>query len=236
MKKLNNKGAALVTVIVVVAFISILATTILYATAMNNRTKQADYLNKKSFYTAEMALDYLKSQLVMQDMSDAFTVAYTQTMEQYASDSFDDGASRQALFNDLYLDELQSIWEGRANDAMSHGKTLLDELKSLASDKYASQYVDPETDSSGNLLSGQEPLGYYRDDENNRFVLTNVRIRYVENGYASYIVTDIAMCVPQFNVTANGYTSTSENTPATIDDREYVELSDYIIYLNWKKY
>lgn len=55
--KLNNDGAALVTVIVVITFISILATVILYSSGMNFAMKTTDIKTKVSFYDAETAME-----------------------------------------------------------------------------------------------------------------------------------------------------------------------------------
>ena len=55
-KKLDNRGSALLIVILVVGFLTILATTLLYISGMNFQIKQADYQNKKNFYTGETGL------------------------------------------------------------------------------------------------------------------------------------------------------------------------------------
>ena len=60
----DNRGAAIVTVIVVSAFITIIATTMLYIAGRNYISKQTDYQNKISFYQAEEVLDKLKAYLV----------------------------------------------------------------------------------------------------------------------------------------------------------------------------
>ncbi|MDE7207365.1 MAG: hypothetical protein K2N90_09470, partial [Lachnospiraceae bacterium] len=62
--KLNNRGSALISVLVVTTFITIIATTMLYMAAMNYQQKLTDYQNKESFYDAEKSLDELKSLLV----------------------------------------------------------------------------------------------------------------------------------------------------------------------------
>ncbi|MDE6518408.1 MAG: hypothetical protein K2L18_11285, partial [Acetatifactor sp.] len=62
--KLNNDGSAIVTVLVVVAFITILATIMLYVSGMNFQMKVADYRTKESFYQAETPVEELRAQLV----------------------------------------------------------------------------------------------------------------------------------------------------------------------------
>lgn len=60
----NEKGSALVSVIVVIAFISILATTMLYISGTNYQLKMADNKSKVSFYQTEEPVDQLRADVV----------------------------------------------------------------------------------------------------------------------------------------------------------------------------
>ena len=65
MKKLgnNNKGAAMVSVLIAVTFIAILATSLCYMAYMNYLTKVMKYRSTDDFFTAEYGLDDLTSTL-----------------------------------------------------------------------------------------------------------------------------------------------------------------------------
>lgn len=64
MKKTNNnRGAAMVTVLIAVAFITIMATSLLYMTYMNYITKALKYGSTDNFYIDEFALDDLSTTL-----------------------------------------------------------------------------------------------------------------------------------------------------------------------------
>ena len=68
-KKVNkngNAGSTLVTVVVVVAFLSILATIMLYVSGQNYKTKLIDQRTKASFYEAEEVIELLKTRLVVE--------------------------------------------------------------------------------------------------------------------------------------------------------------------------
>ena len=93
-KKLNNSGSAIVTVIVVVAFISILATTILYVSGMNFYMKMTDLHTKESFYEAETALEEIKA-FLMTEAAEAGREAYMDVVINYAST---DGYTRYAIY------------------------------------------------------------------------------------------------------------------------------------------
>lgn len=222
--KLNNAGSALLTVIVVVAFITVLATTMLYVTGMNYQMKQTDYQNKKSFYKAEEALDGLKAELAKEYMSPAFQYAYQEVMVQYANLESDE---RQATFNGAFLKYLDDEWKEEATRRTSMSQTLNDKLKEMvASAGYDSRcFIEP---------AGEDPIELVCDRSNGRYVIKNIRVRYAENGYSSFICTDIAFCVPDLDLTHNG--SSNHSWTASSPDREAVVLTDYIIYMNWTKY
>ena len=81
MKELsrNQKGSALVSVIVVIAFISILATTLLYVSTVNFQMKMDDNKIKVSFYDAEEPIDMIRANLVKM-VSETEAGLYTEMM------------------------------------------------------------------------------------------------------------------------------------------------------------
>ena len=79
----ENGGFSLVMVLVAIAFVAILVSLILYTTMINYQIKVADLRNKRSFYTAEHALNEIKAGLE-QDVSRAFGRAYLYVMENYS--------------------------------------------------------------------------------------------------------------------------------------------------------
>ena len=111
--KLNNTGSAIVTVIVVVTFISILATTILYMSGMNFFMKMTDLRTKESFYDGEMALEEIKAAL-MAEASMACEEAYTKVVINYAAT---DGATRYSLFQNEFLSTLETNWQAKTHNA-----------------------------------------------------------------------------------------------------------------------
>ena len=101
-ESLNNKGAALITVIIVLLFISILCTLVLYISSVNYRMKKADYLNKVSFYSSEIALEKMQSNLV-QPVSISLNYALQITNTNYYR--YSDVNSRKAGFYSVFFDE-----------------------------------------------------------------------------------------------------------------------------------
>lgn len=62
-KYTNNKGMAMVTVLICIAFIAILSSTLAYMAYMNFLTKSLRHTSTNNFYTGEFALDELSSSL-----------------------------------------------------------------------------------------------------------------------------------------------------------------------------
>ena len=121
--KLNNRGSALISVLVVTTFITIIATTMLYMAAMNYQQKLTDYQNKESFYDAEKSLDELKSLLVA-DVQEAYVYAYNKTGRQILLLKTSD--ARRNYFQDEFMAKLNEIWAERVNQAKIADSTLDD--------------------------------------------------------------------------------------------------------------
>ena len=77
MKKFrrDNSGSALIVCIIVLLFVSILATVILYMSGVNYRMKKTDMFSKYAFYAAEEPLERMQSNLII-PMSVAFNDSY----------------------------------------------------------------------------------------------------------------------------------------------------------------
>ena len=70
--------------IIILLFVSILATVILYMSGINYRMKKTDLNTKISFYTNEMPLERMESNLVL-PVSEAMNTAYINTNSRYAA-------------------------------------------------------------------------------------------------------------------------------------------------------
>ena len=78
----DNKGSAIVMVLVAIAFVSIMGSMVMYSTFYNYKMKVIDRSAKDSFYSADLAMDEVKAGLQMV-VTDAFSDAYIDTLEQY---------------------------------------------------------------------------------------------------------------------------------------------------------
>lgn len=112
MKQMNNDGSALVIAIVVIGFVSILTTVLLYLASMNYQMKSTDHKTKVSFYGAEIPLEELRTCLVM-DVSAAANEAYSDVIYKYNTLS---GNVRNTQYQTAFKEEFIDIWEKRTTD------------------------------------------------------------------------------------------------------------------------
>ena len=103
----DNKGAALIVCIVVLLFVSILATIILYMAGINYRMKKSDYNNKCTFYESEMPLETMQTNLVV-PVSEALNNSYVKFNTCYIFNSTGE-FNKQRAFYDLFRDEMADL-------------------------------------------------------------------------------------------------------------------------------
>ena len=82
----NNKGSAIVMVLVAIAFVSVIGSMVMYSTFYNYKMKVSDRKAKDSFYSAQLAMDEINEGLKKVAVQ-AFSEAYQENMQQYASGS-----------------------------------------------------------------------------------------------------------------------------------------------------
>lgn len=233
-QKLNNKGSAIVTVIVVVLFITILATTLLFVSGRSYIMKQTDYQNKVSFYAAEETLDKLK-ELLIQDVNKAFDVAYRDAMIHYASMS---KAELEAYYVKAFNAELDRMWKEEPDRTSANpAATALDKVKQFMVSKGVSSDMTK-------LIKNVYALKIVPIEDDNRFVIKGIEVYYVdEKGFSSYIKTDIVIMPPDCGFGSSdsdeggGETETSsEEETETSSEEDTIDMNKCVIYANWQKY
>lgn len=227
--KLNNRGSAMVTVIVVVVFVSILATTLLYISLLNYQMKVVDYNTKVTFYEAEVPMEEIRAQLVI-DASDAFVEAYRKTISEFATL---DSVRREEKFRSAFYNELRSIWDERDGNKNGTIETV-NAIRIIINDPVP---VDP----------GNSPIftvnvtGGFRTVPDDPTVLPNsvrlegVEIQYTDrnNNYTSIIETDFNIQIPDLNWGVDSYADTWVTGASNSGDE--MDFQQMVTYVNWTK-
>lgn len=120
--KQNNNGSALIVCIIILLFVSILATVILYMSGINYRMKRNEFNTKVSFYSGEIYLERMQSNLVI-PVSEAMGNAYRMTNSHYVSLGTAD--DRRQDFYDNFNEELKTILLDHygVSDSITNGGT-----------------------------------------------------------------------------------------------------------------
>lgn len=225
--KLNNAGSAIVTVIVVVTFISILATTILYMSGMNFFMKVTDLRTKESFYEGEMALEEIKA-VLMEEASKACKEAYTEVVINYVAA---DSATRYSLFQNKFLDALAKNWEARTKNPADASSPYSYEyvLQHLVDEQYQSGIkVDASIVNAGSLE-------IYRTE--GYAMVRGVILQYTDAaGYTTIISTDYLIMPPKFNWSVESASAEwASGEGAEQLARSEIDMTECVQYFNWVK-
>ena len=238
VKKLNNDGAALIFAILVVTFVTILTSLLLYLSAVNYVMKTVDYRTRISFYGAEVPMEELRMQLAV-DATKASELAYESVLGRYGILGTED--ARNAEYQNKFVEEMLAIWNNRT------GSNWAEKLKTaLNNSNYDVRFEESAND--GNKAwhvtiltnpvndAGEAVEQFYRgvDANSGRMVFENVHVVYTENGFVSEIVSDICINIPEMDWSVN-----ESSSPDTLSDmdaaRKKINLEEYVTYLNWTK-
>lgn len=219
--KLNNRGAALVSVLVVTTFITLIATTMLYVAAMNYQQKLTDYQNKQSFYGAEKALDELKS-IMVKDVQMAYLEAYNKTAREFLL--LKTSQARKEYFQDEFTAKLKNIWETRV---AANGDDLVAAVKSVMTGVYAAE---------ADCIYKVADYGIYETATDTgtaqKFAIKGVQVKYTSGNYTTFLYTDICLEPPQVDWSADSFSTTTVTAP---NERDTIAFTDYVSYINWRK-
>lgn len=185
----DNRGSAIVLVIIAIAMISILASTIMWAAYVNYMIKCADIRNKNSFYSSETVVEQIMAGM-QHEASVAISLSYQEVMQNWSND--EDESSRFSRFTTSFLDTLVANLKDPLNSRYYSRQVLED-------------YVDDELFDNVDLTEWNMYEPTMQLINNSTLVLHNIRVSYTDvNGYVSVVNTDICIDVPKLVFYQNG--------------------------------
>lgn len=248
IKKLNNDGAALIFAILVVMFISILTTILLYVSGMNYEMKMTDYKTQVSFYGAETPLEELRVCLA-EDASAAAIDAYKAVMKDYSN--LGDGNARTALYKQTFVDKLDSLWTTRKtsdtcgdthgasgwccaiHDALGENLEYAVIVDTTSLTDKAWNIILPSSPAAPVGITDSDPQMYY-EESTGRIYLQKVTVIYKENDFISEITTDLVVTIPEIDWSVDAYDGTWDETePSTA--RDTIDFENNVFYMHWEK-
>ena len=198
-KRQQNQGFSLFTVLIAVSFVGILGLLVLYIALSNFNMKITDLKGKDSFYTAERALEEIRTGL-QEDVGNAMSKAYTQVLESYNVESRSQDSSmdrqRQSEFQDCFITELMRTLRVSKTEDNIYNMERLRGYVDLEYDNSKESLIITNPAGSAPLMKAVKNVG--KNTENNGVLLKNLKVIYVdEKGRASIICTDIRLLVPE---------------------------------------
>lgn len=194
-KKRDDRGSAIVIVIIAMAMIGILATTLLWMAYMNYMIKVADIRNKNSFYTAEEVVEQIMSGL-RRESAGAVGVAYRDVLANW--DNLESEAARSNLFMMTYMDTLIDKLKDSSYGAIRYDRSILEAYVDIADFSGGTSGVDVAAWNHGNALSEAEGAPEMEVVNNNSIILKNIYVSCTDaDDRLSIVKTDIRLDVPK---------------------------------------
>ena len=192
----NNKGATLVTVLLVASVVAILVMAVLAIVLLNVFMKTADQRGQVAFYDAESALEENRAGLAVQE-SKATTTAYLDTLANYNSESSEGEDARTKQFQKVFREDLRDRLTIKGNEGQYDISKLESYLKGTAQDGGG---VMNENGGIAKVVTVADDAGFSAPPNGEGVTLYNVEVQYTdEDGYQSQIKTDIVLEYPDVN-------------------------------------
>ena len=212
IRKKRNSGSSIVIVIIAMAMIGILATTLLWMSYINYKIKVNDIRNKNSFYSAETVMEQIVAGL-QKETSDAVAVAYQEVLSNW--EELGSESNRYSSFASMYLDTLVKHLRDSEKGDGYYSRDILEGYVDTTIwgnvNKTAWNNGTDETDASKAKAPVMELVN------GNSLVLRNVFVSYMDGDRLSIVSTDLCLDVPEIVFTQSG----------SIDD-----LYDYLLIGN----
>lgn len=242
IRKSDNRGMALVTVIVAIGFIAALVSILLTTSLVNFKMKNVNERGKDTFYSAEQVLDEINVGL-QRIVSDSMSAAYLEIMNNYPSY---DARTKNEMLTTMYY---ENLWEALEVPGSHHAYYDVAAMENMFLKDTTKWHANPTSDGGGYGAivvaiddSGAETkqgnmITYLKDG----VVLKNLKVYYKdEMGFVSVIQTDIRLSYPDFDFAATSelpnviYYSFITDSGATIATTGTVDISGNIYTNNLK--
>lgn len=226
----DNRGLALVTVIVAIGFVAALVSILLMTTLVNFKMKVVNEKGTDTFYSAEQVMDEIAVGL-QRIVSDAISTSYAEILEKYGDSSLDNDQKKLMIKTRYY----EKIWD-ELSYGSDHSQYDVEKLES---------FLKPSTIYHGNTWTDDSGVGHTTDfgaiivaanvvDDagtvveekhgdmftytDTGIVLKNIKVYYRDvNGFVSVIQSDIRLNYPEFDFARNS---------AMADIADYCFISD----------
>lgn len=220
----DNKGSAMVMIIVIIAFIAILVSVLMFVSFSGYQMRAVDRRGKDNFYTAETVLDEINVGL-QGEISAALSKAYSEVMNNFSL--YQSANARNKALHEIYYKDLQERLQKSSTEPNNYNDTKLRGYLSAES-------LGDGDGTRGEFLGGTATYGaivesnlefvteqekYKMEVDNSKLLLKDLKVSYVDqNGYISIISTDIRITLPSLNFSQASALPDLENCSMIVDD------------------
>ena len=198
-RKKRNCGSSIVIVIIAMAMIGILATTLLWMSYINYKIKVNDIRNKNSFYSAEMVMEQIVAGL-QKEASDSVAVAYQEVLSNW--DDLQSESNRYSSFASTYLDTLvKHLRDTDKGDGYYKRDILKGYVDTSVWDHVNQTAWDNGTDDTDEAKKKPPVMELVNG---NSLILRNVFVSYMDEDRLSIVSTDLCLDVPEIVFTQSG--------------------------------
>lgn len=198
-RKRRNRGSSIVIVIIAMAMIGILATTLLWMSYINYKIKVNDIRNKNSFYSAEMVMEQIVAGL-QKEASDSVAVAYQEVLSNW--DDLQSESNRYSSFASTYLDTLvKHLRDADKGDGYYKRDILKGYVDTTVWDHVNQTAWDNGTDETDEAKKKPPVMELVNG---NSLILRNVFVSYMDEDRLSIVSTDLRLDVPEIVFTQSG--------------------------------
>ena len=198
-QKRRNRGSSIVIVIIAMAMIGILATTLLWMSYINYKIKVNDIRNKNSFYSAEMVVEQIVAGL-QKEASDSVAVAYQEVLSNW--DELQNESNRYSSFASTYLDTLvKHLRDTDKGDGYYKRDILKGYVDTTVWDHVNQTAWDNGTDDTDETKKKPPVMELVNG---NSLILRNVFVSYMDEDRLSIVSTDLRLDVPEIVFTQSG--------------------------------
>lgn len=239
-KKSRNRGASLVAVLVVIAFVGIIGAVVASITIANIQMKEVEQSGKKNFYSAEEVMDELT--IGLNDIAaQAMQSSYTTILSDYRNIMVA-GEDIQAKFTKIYINTLMNEFWDKDNATRNDKREQHDPLD-VTNIIYTYGYYNvdtlkavmlPETKDYISVINNEE-ASFTADYTDGIFTLNNVKVTYKDDlGYETTITTDMVFHTPVLNFDGTNVVKDYMRCAVLADDQLLINFSN--IFINGNVY
>ena len=205
--KRDDKGSAIIIVIIAMALIGILASTILWASYLNYRIKVNDLKVKNSFYSAETVVEQILAGVKKNVVSASINEAYQEVLSNWDALGTDD--NRQSYFITAYVEAVEKkLHVSGSGMDYRYDKGV---IKAYVDENLWKDSSDNDPDKTGYIevepWNDADPVFRAANDVNGwgSMSIRNICVEFYDSdGLLSIINTDIAIDVPSLRFTQAG--------------------------------